>query len=174
MKCIGVILALLPVMVVPGAAQSSKDTVSNVLREILPRQEKNLVAAAEEMPADKYSFKPTPSQMSFGKLVVHITESNNELCAKAADTGNAPATEVKDTDAKDKLVAALKASVAFCDSALAKATDAKMADSVELFGGRTGPRVFTYFALTNDWADHYSAAAMYLRLNGLLPPTAKK
>jgi hypothetical protein len=28
-------------------------------------------------------------------------------------------------------------------------------------------------ALTNDWADHYSAAAMYLGLNGLLPPTAK-
>jgi hypothetical protein len=30
-------------------------------------------------------------------------------------------------------------------------------------------------ALTpNDWADHYSAAAIYLRLNGVLPPTAKK
>jgi hypothetical protein len=27
--------------------------------------------------------------------------------------------------------------------------------------------------LTNDWADHYSSAAMHLRLNGLLPPTAR-
>jgi hypothetical protein len=25
-----------------------------------------------------------------------------------------------------------------------------------------------------DWADHYGASAMYLRLNGILPPTAKK
>ena len=32
---------------------------------------------------------------------------------------------------------------------------------------------FALIALTNDWADHYSAAAMYLRLNGLLPPTAQ-
>jgi hypothetical protein len=25
-----------------------------------------------------------------------------------------------------------------------------------------------------DWADHYSQSAIYMRLNGLLPPTAKK
>jgi hypothetical protein len=41
-------------------------------------------------------------------------------------------------------------------------------------GGRQGPRAFALIALTNDWADHYSAAAMYLRLNGLLPPTARE
>jgi hypothetical protein len=29
-------------------------------------------------------------------------------------------------------------------------------------------------ATTADWADHYSQQAIYLRLNGLLPPTAKK
>jgi len=45
---------------------------------------------------------------------------------------------------------------------------------VELFGGLEGPRAFALIALTNDWADHYSAAAMYLRLNGLLPPTAQE
>jgi hypothetical protein len=45
---------------------------------------------------------------------------------------------------------------------------------VQLFGGREGPRAFALIALTNDWADHYSAAAMYLRLNGLLPPTARE
>ncbi len=28
--------------------------------------------------------------------------------------------------------------------------------------------------IASDWADHYAEAAMYLRLNGILPPTAKK
>jgi hypothetical protein len=42
-----------------------------------------------------------------------------------------------------------------------------------LFGGRTGPRAAAMIALTNDFADHYAMAAIYLRLNGLLPPTAK-
>jgi hypothetical protein len=28
-------------------------------------------------------------------------------------------------------------------------------------------------SITDDWADHYSTQAAYLRLNGILPPTAQ-
>ena len=63
--------------------------------------------------------------------------------------------------------------VSDCSTALSKVDDSKLGDEVELFGGHKGPRAFALFALTNDWADHYSSAAMYLRLNGLLPPTAQ-
>ena len=154
-------------------AQDTKNPVSTVVKEILPRQQKNLVAAAEEMPADKYDFKPTPQQMSFAKLVMHIAESNSFLCSKISDTPEPKSAELKETDGKDKLVAALKASFDFCSATLAKVDDSKLGDTVELFGGRKGPRAFAMFALTNDWADHYSAAAQYLRLNGMLPPTAQ-
>jgi len=152
----------------------TKNPVTTVVREILPRQQKNLVAAAEEMPADKYSFKPTPAQMSFATLVLHIADSNNFLCAKAADLAEPKMPELKETDSKDRLVGALKSSFDFCSSALAKVDDSKLGDTVTLHGGHDGPRAFALFALTNDWADHYGAAAMYLRLNGMLPPTAKK
>jgi hypothetical protein len=157
-----------------AAVAQVKNPVTTVLREILPRQQKNLIAAADEMPADKYSFKPTPAQMSFGHLVAHMIKSNLELCAKAGDSAPPPRVgDAKETDSKDKLVSALKTSFDFCNTALAHADDSKLGDTIELHGGQTGPRAFTYFALTNDWADHYSAAAMYLRLNGLLPPTAQ-
>jgi hypothetical protein len=49
----------------------------------------------------------------------------------------------------------------------------KLGDEVTLFGGRKGTKAAAVIALTSGWADHYSAAAMYLRLNGLVPPTAK-
>jgi uncharacterized damage-inducible protein DinB len=156
-----------------AAFAQQKDPVSTVAREILPRQQKNLVAAVEEMPAGKFGFKPTPAQMSFGHLVMHMTESNNYLCAKIADLPE-PSTTVKEADGKDKLVAALKASFDFCNTALAKLDDSKLGDMLEFWEERKAPRAFAVFALTNDWADHYGAAAMYLRLNGLLPPTAKK
>jgi len=155
-------------------AQEVKNPVSTVVRESLSRRQKNLVAAAEEMPADKYNYKPTEPQMTFAKLVMHIAESNNYLCAKISDIPEPKSGELKETDGKDKLVAALKASFDFCETALAKVDDSKLSDTVELYGGRKGPRAFAMFALTNDWADHYSAAAQYLRLNGLLPPTAQK
>lgn len=155
-------------------AQDDKNPVTSVVREILPRQQKNIVAAAEEMPADKFGFRPTPEQMTFGNLVLHTIQSNSYLCAKIGEVPEAKTLGLKGTDAKDRLVAALKASFDFCSTALGKVDDSKLGDTVELFGGRGGPRAFALIALTNDWADHYSAAAMYLRLNGLLPPTAQE
>jgi uncharacterized damage-inducible protein DinB len=155
-------------------AQQTKDPVSNVVKEILPHQRRNLIAAVEEMPASKFGYKPTSQQISFARLVLHITDSNNYLCAKAGDTPEPKVPELKETDGKDKLVAALRASFDFCNTAVQKITDAMLGDTIEVWGGRTAPRAFALIALTNDWADHYGAAAMYLRLNGLLPPTAKK
>src|SRR5229473_4661751 len=150
-------------------AQDNKNPVTSVVKEILPRQQKNLVAAAEEMPADKFGFRPTPEQMTFGNLVLHIIQSNSYLCAKIGEIPEAKLPGLKETDGKDRLVTALKASFDFCSTALGKVDDSKLGDTVELGGGREGPRAFALIALTNDWADHYSAAAMYLRLNGLLP-----
>ena len=154
-------------------AQTPKDPVTSVVKEILPRQQKNLIAAAEEMPADKYSYKPTPEQITFAHLVLHIASSNNSLCSKIGDLAAPKPDELKETDGKDKLVAALRASFDYCSSALAKVDDSKLGDSVEGWNGRQAPRAFALISLTNDWADHYGAAAMYLRLNGLLPPTAQ-
>jgi hypothetical protein len=62
----------------------------------------------------------------------------------------------------------------YCQAALNKVDDSKLGDSIELYGGKQATVAFALIALTDDWADHYSAAAMYLRLNGLLPPTAQK
>jgi len=157
-----------------AVSAQTKNPVSTAVREILPRQQKNLIAAAQAMPADKYSFKPTAEQITFAHLILHIAESNNVLCAKISDLPEPKASEVKESDGKDALVANLQASFDSCTSSLAKLDDSKLGDTVTLFGGREGPRASLLFSLTNDWADHYSAAAMYLRLNGVLPPTAKK
>jgi DinB superfamily len=154
------------------ALAQKKNPVTTVIKEILPRQEKNLQAAVETMPADKFSFKPTEPQMTFGHLVGHMIESNYYLCAKASDTAKPKIDAPKETD-KDALVAALKASFDFCTTSLAKVDDSKLGDTIQAYGGREVPRAWSLIALTNDWADHYSAAATYLRLNGLLPPTAQ-
>ena len=151
----------------------SQNPVTDTVRQLLTRQSHNLTAAADEMPAGKYSYKPTEAQMTFGKLVEHIIESNNFLCAKIS--GNAaPKDMVKDTDGKDKLMPALKESFEFCNSAMTKVKDADLDQPVEMWGGRKAPKAAAVIGLTNDWSDHYGAAAIYLRLNGMLPPTAQR
>jgi|SRR5579864_1394480 len=168
-------LIVLPLLLAAAAllAQENKSPVTSVVKEILPRQQKNLVAAVEEMPAEKFGYRPTEQQMTFGHLVLHIIEANNHLCSVVGDVPETKATGLKETDEKEKLVSALKASFEFCSTALAKVDDSKLGDEVEVLGHK-GPRAFALIALTNGWADHYSSVAMYLRLNGLLPPTAQK
>jgi len=145
--------------------------VTTAVKELLPRYEKNMVEAADLMPAEKFSFKPTPEMITFGHLTMHIAQSNNGLCAKISGQ-TAPDVKLTDTDPKDKLVAALKASFEYCSTVLAGVDDSKLGDPLPWFGGRQTSRAGVLIALTDDWYDHYSAQAVYLRLNGILPPTA--
>jgi hypothetical protein len=154
-----------------GTAQVA-NPVTTTVKEMLPRYEKNMVGAAELMPAEKFGFKPWPEMMTFGHLAMHIAQSNDFLCAKISGK-EAPKVELKDTDSKEKLVEALKASFAYCSEALAGVDDSKLGDSLPWFGGRTTSRAGALIGLTDDWYDHYSAQAVYLRLNGILPPTAR-
>jgi hypothetical protein len=156
----------------PAKVEPSKNPVTDAVREILPRQEKNLIAAVEEMPADKFGYSPTPAQITFGHLVMHVTMSNIELCSKATSMPPPPMKPTPETD-KERLQAGLTKSFLYCEAAMGKVDDSKLGNPVELFGGRQATVASALISLTNDWADHYSAAAMYLRLNGLLPPTAQ-
>ena len=157
-----------------AALTQSKSSVSDVLREMLTGREKNTVAAFEEMPADKYGYKPTPEQMTFGHLAAHIVGSNYFFCSNTGDVPRPKTEELKGTEDKDKLVAALKASFEFCHTALAKADDSKLNENITWFDNKPRPRAWAAVTLAASWSDHYATAAMYLRLNGLLPPTAQK
>jgi len=53
-------------------------------------------------------------------------------------------------------------------------TDATMGEQLPFFGGRKMTRAAIMTLTTGDWADHYSQYANYLRLNGMLPPTANR
>jgi hypothetical protein len=148
--------------------------VATAVRGSIERQSKNLIAAAELMPAEKYGYQPTPAQNSFGHVVMHIANSNFHLCSMISAVEIPKMDELKETDGKENLTGALKASFDFCTQAMAKVDDSKLGEVVFTRGAFTLTRASAMIALTNDFADHYSALAMYLRLNELLPPTAQQ
>ena len=166
--------ALAAIVLLPGLAVSQGNPVADAFRDNAKSQAKNLVAAAEEFPADKYSYKPTPSQMSVGDIVVHLSQGNDYLCGTIGGMKAPERTKIAATDSKDALLARLRETFAFCDQALAPLTDANLGEQLPFFGGRKMSRAAVMTLTTGDWADHYSQYANYLRLNGMLPPTAKK
>jgi hypothetical protein len=157
----------------PLAAQDQANPISATLKSELQRAQKNLTAAAEAMPSDKYSFKPTPAQMSFGQLMLHVAGSNEFMCATIAGTKPPQRAKVAPTAPKDSIVAQIKESFDYCTSTLAPVDDSKLGEMVPFFGGRKISRGGAMVSLVGDWSDHYGASAIYLRLNGILPPTAK-
>src|SRR3989440_1441041 len=179
-----VAVAMLTAVGVAGAQQAASaasaapdltpvaNPVSGFVKAGVARYEKNMVAADESMPAEKYSFKPSPEMNSFGHLAMHIAQTNNTFCAKISGQ-TAPDVKMSETDPKEKLVAAMKDSFAFCTTALANVDDSKLGEQFVLFGNRPISRGGALVALGGSWTDHYATEAIYLRLNGILPPTAQ-
>jgi hypothetical protein len=168
--------AMLPCTVVAQATQqaaaASTNPVTDAFRMQTSRYARIIPAAAELMPAEKYGYKPTPAQLSFGEIVVHLIEANDGLCALVAGTKAAAHPELKATSAKDSLVAQLKSSFDFCTTSFATLKDDSLATPMSMYG-MSGNRAFWFFVNVADWSDHYSQFANYMRLNGVLPPTAR-
>ena len=146
------------------------------------RYQKNLAQAFDSIPESKFSYKPTPAQLSIGYIAQHLADDNYFFCnnfgsmkgtRSAADTTTADSVKAKWP--KDTLVAKLKASFKFCEDAFAQLDDAKLAESITLtFGAQSQqrPRASMVIGHSIDMADHYSQLANYMRLNNILPPTA--
>jgi hypothetical protein len=163
-------IALLP----RASSAQQANPVADAFRDNASQMAKNLIAAAEEFPADKYSYKPTPAQLSVGDIVVHLSQGNDYLCGSIGGVKAPERAKVTVADGKPALIARLKETFAFCDQALAPLNDAKLGEALPFFGGKKMSRAAVMTLTTGDWADHYSQYSNYLRLNGLLPPTAKK
>jgi uncharacterized damage-inducible protein DinB len=133
---------------------------------------RQLAQAAEDLPADKYSFKPTPAQWTFAEVVAHVADENDQSCDPILGRPAHPK-EPTPADGKAALVAALRASFAKCDSAFLSVTEAQLTKQVTFYGSQS-TIVNILFSCVGDWNDHYAQEAIYLRLNGILPPSAKQ
>jgi len=179
------ILALaLPVSL---AAQQPSGTppanpVTTVFRGRTMSLQRNIAQAFDSIPAAKFSYKPTPAQLSIGYIAQHLVSDNYLFCnnfgsmkATRAAKDTTTADSVKAQWPKDTLVAQLKASFKFCEDAFAQLDDAKLADQITMTAGgqsRTLTRAAMVLGHALDMADHYSQLANYMRLNNILPPTA--
>jgi DinB family protein len=169
-------LAILSIVLMPCAvlAQTPSSPVSDAVRTVMGRVTKNLLAAAQAMPPDKYGSSPTPAQMTFGHLMLHVVGEDTLLCSKISGMPAPTMDKVADTDPKDKIVAALQASVDFCTQAMAKVDDSNLGEQLPLFGGHMASRAQAMVSLAADLEDHYSLAATELRMAGITPPSAAR
>ena len=131
-----------------------------------------VIGAAQKMPEENYSFKPTPDVRNFGQLVGHVADASYMFCSQALGEPNPMKDIEKTKTSKADLVAAVKDAVAYCNKAFDSMTDAKGSQMVKLFNLDIAK--LTLFSLNTAHTDeHYGNMVTYLRLKGIVPPTSE-
>lgn len=129
------------------------------------------VAVAGAMPADDYSFRASPSEMSFAEQMTHITQTNYGYCSFIADA-KPPYEEPKDVSKnghKDKIVKDLGDSFDYCTKIFDELTEAQLNDFHGQGKGRFNTRGVMLGVMVH-MAHHRGQAEVYLRLKGIKPP----
>jgi uncharacterized damage-inducible protein DinB len=154
----------------PAAPPANPITVSE--KGLYSFLSNSVVRAAEKMPEENYSFKPTPEVRSFGQLVGHVADANYMFCSQASGEAN-PSKDIEKTKtSKADLVAAIKDAVAYCDKAFDGMTDAKGSQMMKFFNFNLAK--ITLFSLNTAHTDeHYGNMVTYMRLKGIVPPTSE-
>jgi uncharacterized damage-inducible protein DinB len=132
-----------------------------------------VIGAAQKMPEENYSFKPTPDVRSFGQLVGHVADASYMFCAQASGEAN-PAKNIEKTKTtKADLVASLNDAVAYCNTTFDGMTDAKGTEMVKFFSFNLTK--LSLLSLNSAHTDeHYGNMVTYLRIKGLVPPTSER
>jgi hypothetical protein len=134
----------------------------------------NILKAADKMPADSYSFRPTPDIRTFARVVNHVTEAQLRICGTLNGTALDTLPKVPpETADKATIQAALQASYAECDKAYAALSDDNLLQMLTL-GPITRTRIgFAWGNVSHD-NEQYATLALYMRLKGLVPPSSEK
>jgi uncharacterized damage-inducible protein DinB len=169
--------ALACVMILVGVPKSYAQGVS-VQAEMLQdwtALKTSMMKIADEMPADKFSFKPTPAQQSYGERVLHVAQVNDRFLGLVGGKAVAPTADATATS-KEASMKAMADSFDYGTALLKEQTDQTMSQAVPMpprfLGPSTRARMFT-FLIGHTW-DIYGQLAVYLRLSGKVPPASQR
>ena len=174
----------------PAAGASSTPSTPPTIASAIDREisivEKEIVEAAEAMPADKFDFSPENLNISgsdykgvrtFGQQLKHVAASNYLIWSpitgeKAPDTVN----DGKGPDnmtAKADIIKYLKDSFAFGHKAVATLNASNLVQPISSSSGRQTTRLFLATFAAAHAFDHYGQLVEYLRMNGIIPPASR-
>jgi len=145
-------------------APASNPLVTTETQRYFNSVRKNLEASADAMPAEKYSFKLTDGQMTFGEWLIHSASRNYSDCASLK--GEAPPnTETQLAAYKDKgaVSKALKDSFSYCATVMAGLDDAKVLS--------TPQSVYSFLHIVVHNNEIYGNVVGYMRASGMVPPS---
>lgn len=144
---------------------------SEVLAEVMIQEDK-FSRLADAIPAEKYTWRPSPDTRSFAEVFLHVSAANYNLY-KLVGTPSPDGLDIKGLEKsatdKAKVVATLKDSFAHARQAITAMPDANLEKSLDWFGGKNTQRGILLF-ITRHTAEHLGQSIAYARMIGVVPP----
>ena len=174
MRTRSLVLALLVATGMPALALAQHDHKSAAMDAVKPLYDRIAdlyVKSAELMPEADYAFKPTEKVRTYGQLIGHIANEHYIFCSAVLGEKDPNTADYEKVTSKAELIAALKKSIAYCNTAYA-IPEMKAMESIKLYDN-TGSKLWALnYNLTHD-SEHYGNIVTYLRIKGLTPPSSQ-
>jgi uncharacterized damage-inducible protein DinB len=155
-----------------GEQASQSNPFSTFNKFVYARLKTTLIASAEKMPEENYSFKPTETVRSYGQIVGHLADAQYTFCSVTLGE-KSPGLKIEQTKTtKADLVVALKDALSYCDKAYDGMTDASGTQMVKMIG-MDMPKLGVLNFNNMHAMEHYGNLVTYLRLKNIVPPTSE-
>src|SRR5271165_4961414 len=190
MRNVKLLLGILVVLCCSGfalgqmaAPAPAAKTPGDALNQILDIGSGEFIGAADAMPEDKYSFAPTNGDFkgvrTFAQQVKHVAAVNYMIGAAILE--EKPPVDVGGESGPDSIKSKadilkfLKESFAYAHKAVATINDANALKPIKSpFGEGTATRLGMATIIVGHCFDHYGQIAVYLRMNGIVPPASRQ
>ncbi|HEX6163687.1 MAG TPA: DinB family protein [Vicinamibacterales bacterium] len=137
----------------------------------------NLIRTAEKIPAEHFSFRPTPEVRTVAELFGHTMEAQYSYCSNVKGGVNPAAGKQFEKTVTDKagVEQMVKDAFAYCDDAYASLTDAKAIELITIGvapNQRQASRANQLAQLIVHGNEHYGNLVTYMRIKGIVPPSS--
>ena len=154
-------------------AQTPAPSITKEMATLFQRASNDILDVAEAMPAEKYGYKPTAEMSTFSDQLVHVAG----IVQRFVDTSKGVKTEAAHHGAmgKPETIDLLKKTFQSAQDTIAPLSDAQLLEPVKFpFGDRTVTRATFWQGPLFQIRNHYGQLVVYLRMNGIVPPTTAR
>jgi uncharacterized damage-inducible protein DinB len=150
-------------------------TLAGDVQNDLDRTRDLFTTLVNAMPAEKFDFKPTPAQQTFGERVMHIVQADQFILGTLGGTTKPPAINQQASNKAD-IVAALRQLYDWEAALMKEFNDQQLTERImpPAFLGSSASRVRVFYYSLQHTEDIYGQLVVYLRLNGITPPASQR
>ena len=159
-----------------GFNEALSPSMASVVKAMHATIRRNLAEAAQNMPAEEYSFKATPQVRSFAELIGHVVVGNFLFCSQAKGEPMPTTQNFEKVTDKAALVKGMNDALAYCDDVYNGTTDANFGQLITMIGPakKQASRGSVLVFNTAHNNEHYGNIVVYMRLKGHVPPSTAR